>query len=179
MLEELAWRIPVQDASALWLAPSGSVAEALYKALKFGGKRHLGYPMGVLMARHWDQRYPVPDRVVPVPLSSGRLWSRGYNQAALLAYGMASHWGIPVLAHALRRRDGGLNLARLGRAERFAKAALDFEQGSGQDLMGLNCLLVDDVMTTGATLEQCGKLLVERGARLSVMALARKLGKST
>jgi predicted amidophosphoribosyltransferase len=106
------------------------------------------------------------------------MWSRGYNQAALLAHGMAGHWGIPVLAHALRRRDGGLNLARLGRIERFAKAAMDFEHGSNQDLSGLSCLLVDDVMTTGATLEQCGRLLVQRGAELTVMVLARRLGKN-
>lgn len=179
MMEELAWRIPLRDACVLWTASPDSVAEALYKALKFGSKRHLGFPMGVWMARHRDQSYPAPDRVIPVPLSSGRLWSRGYNQAALLAQGMATHWGIPVLEHALSRRDGGLNLARLGRAERFAKAATDFEQGSKQDLRGLHCLVVDDVLTTGATLEQCGRLLVQRGAELSVMVLARRLGKRT
>ena len=184
MREELSWRIPVQDASALWMAPSGSVAEALYKALKFGGKRHLGSPIGAMMADHRDGWHPPPHRVIPVPLTPKRMWSRGYNQAAELANGMASRWGIPLLEYALRRKEGGLNLARLGRRERFVKAATDFEHGTSpaslvysQDLAGLRCLLVDDVMTTGATLEQCGKLLVERGALLSVMVLARKLGK--
>jgi predicted amidophosphoribosyltransferase len=55
---------------------------------------------------------------------------------------------------------------------------MDFEHGSNQDLSGLSCLLVDDVMTTGATLEQCGRLLVQRGAELTVMVLARRLGKN-
>jgi len=182
MLEELAWRIPVQDASALWVAPSGSVAEALYKAFKFGGKRQLGPPLGAMMAIQRDGWLPPPERVIPVPLTPKRMWSRGYNQAAELARGMAHYWSVPVMEHALKRNDGGMNLARLGRKERFAMAATDFVQGfgptpqnNGQDLAGLRCLLVDDVMTTGATLEQCGKLLVERGAFLSVMVLARRL----
>jgi ComF family protein len=183
MLEELAWRIPVRDAFALWVAPSGSVAEALYKAFKFGGKRQLGPPLGAMMAAYRDAWLQAPDLVIPVPLSSKRMWSRGYNQAAELARVMAHIWSVPVMEHALRRNEGGMNLARLGRRERFAKAATDFVQGfgpnsqnKGYDLAGLRCLLVDDVMTTGATLEQCGKLLVERGALLSVMVLARKLG---
>jgi len=199
LLEDLVWRLPLRDANTLWMAPPGSVAESLYKALKFGGKPHLGMPMGVMMAYQRDRWHPPPDLVVPVPLTPKRMWSRGYNQAALLAHGMANRWGIPSLTHGLRRQDGGLNLAKLGRTERFAQAATDFEQGQRlsspvrgspmldtskvlshddvQDLRGLHCLLVDDVMTTGATLEQCGKLLVQRGAELSVMVLARRLGK--
>ena len=183
MMEELAWRILVQNASALWVAPSGSVAEALYKAFKFGGKRQLGPPLGAMMAAQWDGWLPPPDLLIPVPLTAKRMWSRGYNQAAELARGMAHYWSVPVMEHALKRNEGGLNLARLGRKERFAKASMDFVQGfgptamnKGKDLAGLRCLLVDDVMTTGATLEQCGKLLVERGALLSVMVLARRLG---
>ncbi|NBY30805.1 MAG: ComF family protein [Sphingobacteriia bacterium] len=167
----------------LWVAPSGSAAEALYKAFKFGGKRQLGPPLGAMMAAQWDGWLPPPDLLIPVPLTAKRMWSRGYNQAAELARGMAHYWSVPVMEHALKRKEGGLNLARLGRKERFAKAATDFVQGfgptamnKGNDLAGLRCLLVDDVMTTGATLEQCGKLLVERGALLSVMVLARRLG---
>lgn len=218
--KELAWRLPLKNACVLWMAPSGSVAEAIYKALKFGGKRHLGRPLGGMMANQWNRWYSPPDVVVPVPLTNTRFWTRGYNQAEILVQGMAGYWGIPVLAHGLRRRDGGINLARLGRSDRFTRAATDFEQGQpldagipfttpsskfpkptwkwknglysasnsvpdylpaqradrGRDLAGLHCLLVDDVMTTGATLEHCGKLLVQRGAELSVMVLARRLG---
>ncbi|MFM7178467.1 MAG: hypothetical protein ACKOX5_03050, partial [Bacteroidota bacterium] len=67
MMEELAWRIPVQNASALWVSPSGSVAEALYKAFKFGGKLQLGPPLGAMMAAQWDGWLPPPDLLIPVP----------------------------------------------------------------------------------------------------------------
>jgi len=207
LTEDLAWRLPVRSVLALWWAPKGSPAEAVYKALKFGGRRALGPALGKDMARHWDRTFrtgdkPVlqeqvtlrPDAVVPVPLTLGRWWDRGYNQSELLARGMSLYWQVPGYSHLLRRRDSGTNLARLGRSGRFDRAAKDFVQGQvltagaawGQrsqpyrpglrDLEGLHLLLVDDVMTSGATLERCGQLLLSRGASLSVMVLARRLG---
>jgi len=181
---ELAWRLPVASVHALWWAEAGSRAEALYKALKFGGRRTLGPALGRAMARHRERMAPLPDGLVPVPTTIGRTWSRGYNQARLLAEGMATHWSLPVYPHLLQRLEGGLNLARLGKTQRMEQAKRDFIQANTvagrpyrseeRDLLGLHLLLVDDVMTSGATLEQCGDLLVRRGAQLSVMVLARR-----
>jgi predicted amidophosphoribosyltransferase len=127
---------------------------------------------------------PLPDGLVPVPTTIHRTWSRGYNQAHLLAEGMAAHASLPVYPHLLQRLEGGRNLARLGRNQRNEQAKRDFVQArtvdggpyrtDQRDLNGLHLLLVDDVMTSGATLEQCGNLLIRRGARLSVMVLARR-----
>ena len=182
--QELAWRMPVVSVHALWWAEAGSRAEALYKALKFGGRRTLGPALGRAMARHRERMAPLPDGLVPVPTTIHRTWSRGYNQAHLLAEGMAAHASLPVYPHLLQRLEGGRNLARLGRNQRNEQAKRDFVQArtvdggpyqtDQRDLNGLHLLLVDDVMTSGATLEQCGNLLIRRGARLSVMVLARR-----
>ncbi|MFZ9680084.1 MAG: ComF family protein [Bacteroidia bacterium] len=181
---ELAWRMPVVHAHALWWAEAGSRAEALYKALKFGGRRTLGPALGLAMARHRERMAPWPDGLVPVPTTLQRTWSRGYNQAHLLAEGMAAHAALPVYPHLLQRLEGGLNLARLDRKQRIVQAQRDFAHARTLDnsrfaepcldLKGMHLLLVDDVMTSGATLEQCGALLIQRGARLSVMVLARR-----
>jgi len=181
---ELSWRLPVIQVHALWWAEAGSRAEALYKALKFGGRRTLGPALGLAMARHRERMAPWPDGLVPVPTTLQRTWSRGYNQARLLAEGMAAHASLPVYPHLLQRQEGGLNLARLDKNQRFLQAQRDFANARTLDnllytepcldLRGMHLLLVDDVMTSGATLEQCGTLLIQRGARLSVMVLARR-----
>jgi len=133
MMEELAWRIPVQNASALWVAPSGSVAEALYKAFKFGGKRQLGPPVGAMMAAQWDGWLPPPDLLIPVPLTAKRMWSRGYNQADELARGMAHCWSVPVMEHALKRNEGGIEPRQAGAKRAICQGRYGFCAGFWAD----------------------------------------------
>ncbi|MDP2872887.1 MAG: phosphoribosyltransferase family protein [Bacillota bacterium] len=105
--------------------------------------------------------------VAPVPLHPQRLRARGYNQAALLAHAMGQSMGLKIREDLLVRLDAGRPQAGLSRADRLRLLDGAFSLGSsraGQILRGKDVLLVDDVLTTGATLEACAECLLEAGA---------------
>lgn len=112
-------------------------------------------------------------RLVPVPIHPMRLVERGYNQAALLARALGKRWQLPVLYQALERRTFVARQVGLGRMARAENAAQAFSIGR-QALTGATVLLVDDVVTTGATLRSCQTVLREAGAVVvGIAALAR------
>jgi ComF family protein len=105
------------------------------------------------------------DLVVPVPLHPRRLAERGYNQSALLARPVARALGTPLAACALRRLHDTPRQARLDRTTRLLNVRRAFATGEPTLVRGRRILLVDDVRTTGATLEGCTAALNEAGAR--------------
>ncbi len=145
----------------------GPVAEAL-RRLKYGDRPDLARPLGHLLRRAAREARLRANLVVPVPLHPARLAERGYNQAALLASAVARELGAPLAARALERTRDTPQQARLDRARRLENVAGAFV-GRAR-LHGQNVVLVDDVATTGATLDACGAALRAAGA-LSVTAL--------
>ncbi|MDI6857810.1 MAG: ComF family protein [Dehalococcoidia bacterium] len=145
------------------------VARELVHALKYRQQRALAAPAAALLARHLE-KHPVPfDIVVPVPLHPHRERTRGYNQSALIARGLARKLDVPVAEKALvRQRNTRSQAERPSAEERRANVAGAFAYG-GSPLAG-RALLVDDVSTTGATLDSCARVLRENGAA-SVWAL--------
>jgi ComF family protein len=141
--------------------------------LKYTGRTALAAPLGGLMAAYWVQ-HPMPiDVVVPVPLHPTRLRDRGYNQAALLAREMAHRVGLVVDERALIRRRATAPQVELNAQQRSENVRRAF-RCSGNSLAGKRTLLVDDVCTTGATLEACAMALYEGGARgVRALTLAR------
>lgn len=117
------------------------------------------------------------DAVVPVPMQPAKLRARGYNQAELLARGVSRQLGIPLRTRLLRRVGTGvLSQTRLRREGRIQNAAAAYRVAHPKHLRGKTLLLVDDVMTTGATCEACARLLRRAGAaKVYVLALARPL----
>ena len=137
-------------------------ARRLAHELKYEGLTSLAEPMAGLMAACIDVMEA--DLVVPVPLHRGRERSRGYNQAAELARHLADASGLPYDARAARRIRDTAPLARtMHRAERRAIVAGAFT-AERQRVEGRRVLLVDDVVTTGATLDACAGALLEAGA---------------
>lgn len=186
-LERQFWgRLPVEGAWAAWtMARRGRVRRLLHEA-KYRGRPELGRALGRAYGERLvrDGVLPAPgrpaagrpDALVPVPMARSRERARGHNPARDIALGLAEASGLPVEEGWLHRREGRGSQTRMDRADRWAGLAAVYGPGpalSGERaLAGRHLLLVDDVVTSGATLEACGRHLVAAGARLTVVALA-------
>jgi len=133
--------------------------DALIRAYKYGGELRLVRALGNAMAAAADR---TADALIPMPLSGQRVRERGYNQALELARHIGSRRGIPVLTHACRRVIDTPAQALLPWRERARNVRGAFV--CDMDLTGLRVAVVDDVMTTGATLNELARNLKHAGA---------------
>jgi ComF family protein len=131
--------------------------------------RALADPLGDLLVDTWRSVSHAVEVLVPVPLHRRRLRERGYNQSYLLALRLGASVGVPVVGDALRRVRHTASQTRLGMRERRENVANAFSC-AGDRLRNKRVALIDDVCTTGATIESCGAALKAGGAR-SVWAL--------
>lgn len=154
--------------SVCWVP--GGTGGAIVHALKYHGwtavaegmaqrMASLGWPCDVLEERA---------ALVPVPLTAARERERGFNQTAVLADALAPLWGIPVWRHVLERTRSGGSQTRLTPMDRLRNVAGAFRTvpGGARDLRGRHVVLVDDVVTTGATVSACAAALLAGGARI-------------
>ena len=147
----------------------GPVREAVH-ALKYNHLSALARPMGELMAAYLKTEELPVDLVVPVPLFGRRQRLRGYNQSALLARELARLDGLPLAERSLSRRRDTPPQARSVDAEARRRNVAGAFAADGRRVDGRRVLLIDDVMTTGATLDACAQALRQGGAA-SVWAL--------
>ena len=131
----------------------------------------------VLGMKHGDRTHLAgADLLVPVPLHWTRLFQRRYIQAALLAQAVRSAGGPPVAADWLARRRRTPAQGHLGPAARERNARGAFAMRAGRSVAGKRVVIIDDVMTTGATVEECARVLKRAGAvSVGVLTLARAL----
>lgn len=139
-------------------------AKAVVLALKHGDKTEQARLMARQMARAGSGWFGADAVLVPVPLHRWRLWRRGFNQAALIARNLARRTGTPVSLDALERIRSTASSGAMGRAERFANVDGAFVCGRADAVAGRAVVLVDDVLTTGATAEACALALFDAGA---------------
>lgn len=140
--------------------------------LKFEGAVHLSKALAELMNKTWLQTPELRQSqvIVPVPLHWARRLSRGYNQSELLAHELGQRLDLPVSSRALHRQRWTRPQYRLRRQARQKNLTSAFGSGRRPDVTDRVVLLVDDVCTTGATLQECAKTLRRAGAA-SVLAL--------
>jgi ComF family protein len=139
--------------------------EALH-AYKFRGRRGLAAPLGELLVETMEGRLPagVPGLLLPVPLHPRRERERGFNQASLLAWRVARAWQVPVRDDVLVRAVPTPSQTELDAPARLANVRGAFRLRRPEVIAGGHVLLVDDILTTGATLSECARCLREGGA---------------
>lgn len=151
----------------------GVVRKAVHR-FKYNGLTALSEPLGELMASYWIE-HPVPvDVVVPVPLHIARLRERGYNQATLLARELAARVNLIVDDRLLKRQRATAPQVELNARQRMENVRDAFRCVSKSAIDGKRVLLIDDVCTTGSTLEACAVALRAGGAHVvRALTLAR------
>lgn len=154
--------------SVCWMP--GEPAAAIVHALKYGGWAKVATGMALRMSRVAWPRDVSEERsgMVPVPLATARTRERGYNQSALLALGLAESWGIPVWSDVLVRSRATRSQTELTPEERVGNVAGSFQlvDRTRDRIRGRHIVLVDDVVTTAATLNECARVLYAGGARI-------------
>lgn len=152
------------------------VARDLVHAFKYGDRLDLAPLMGRWMAQAGAALLADADALVPVPLHWRRLWARRFNQAAALAKAMAQTTGIPLATDLLRRVRATPQQVGLARAERArnVEGAFAVPADRRAAVKGRRFVLVDDVLTTGATVDTCARALLRAGAaQIDVIVFAR------
>jgi ComF family protein len=168
-------RVAVENACAYFLFAKGSKYRPLLHKLKYKGH----YDIGVELGRQFglvlkkSKYYADVDFVVPVPLHKKKLRIRGYNQSQAIAEGICQGLGTNISTNHLIRTEFTETQTRKTRAERVKNVAEAFAVVNPDELENKHILIVDDVVTTGATLEACAaKLLNAASCRVSIGALA-------
>ncbi|WP_343669546.1 ComF family protein [Chitinophaga sp.] len=167
-------RLQVQHALAAYYFSQASMLRKLVHKIKYRHKRKLTHYMGkqmgkILAQTSWIHQVTC---IVPVPITKKREKFRGYNQSALLSAGIAAVIHKPVLPHALKRIIFTASQTRKGRILRWQNVQHAFRLEHPELLKDHHVLLVDDVITTGATTEACGKLFQQANIPFSICSLA-------
>ena len=154
----------------------GDVSRALILRFKHGDRTDAAPAFGNWLARAGQDLLTTADLVAPVPLHRFRLFARRFNQSALLAQAIARESGVAVAVDLLARMRNTPSQAKLPpvRRSRNVKGAFKVRRQWRDRIAGLKILLVDDVLTTGSTVEECTKTLLAEGATsVDVVTLAR------
>jgi len=170
----LAW-LPPGIAQLEWLAWFNGPTRAALHALKYAGVRPLAEPLGACLAARWAWSGRGGDLIVPVPIHRSRLHDRGYDQAVLLAEAVGRRLDLPVV-EALSRGTATVAQHDLGRGDRASNVERAFHvvPERAADVAGRWVVLVDDIMTTGATASACAAALRVAGATaVSALVVAR------
>ena len=168
-------RIPIHAAMAMLYFNKGNKVQQLIHHLKYKDQTQLGVLLGNKLGEKIknSECYNDITTIIPVPLHPKRQRSRGYNQSKLIADGIAEILKVPVNDKLLVRGKATSTQTKKNRYNRFLNMQTVFVVNEPKLLKKHHILLVDDVMTTGATLEACGIELLKHGTRkLSIVTLA-------
>ncbi|MCC7302649.1 MAG: ComF family protein [Bacteroidia bacterium] len=170
-------RVDLNAAAVYYRYRKGSRVQNMIHRLKYKGEKEIGRFLGRRYGRELlqSEQFRSADVIIPVPLHPARLRSRGFNQSEVFGSGLSEAMGKPLHTDWLLRKERTNTQTRKSRFHRWENTEGKFTLGKGAQ-EGCHVLLVDDVITTGATLEACARALLQlRGSRVSVAAMAGTL----
>jgi len=168
-------RLNIIAATAAYYFTKNSLLQHLMIQLKYRNNKDIGFFLGKQLGYQLQEseRFNDVDVLVPLPLNPKKEKKRGYNQAMIICEGIASVWQKPVLKNALIRTQFTETQTQQDRIHRWQNMQHVFAMADKNSLQGKHVLLVDDVITTGATLEACGNTIVNiLNTQLSIATLA-------
>lgn len=171
-------RVGLQAAGAAYYFTKQSLLQHILVQLKYKGNREAGFFLGRKMGYILQtcEAFADVDALLPLPLHAKKEFTRGYNQAAVICEGIASVWRKPVWNTAIERASFTETQTRQNRISRWQNMEQVFAVTDMKLLEGKHLLLIDDVVTTGATLEACGQAILSApGTRLSIATVAYTL----
>jgi len=175
VLRSFTGRFPLEKGAAWLQFQKGGVIQAAMHAIKYQNRPKLGAFLGTKAASEWQDSdfFRDIDLIVPVPLHWRKRMKRGYNQASHIAQGLSEVLNIPVDESFLYRAQYRNSQTRENRFKRWSNVNSVFALKAHLAVTDKHILLVDDVLTTGATLEACLRVMAEmHGCKFSVFTLA-------
>lgn len=175
-VEKVFWgRIEIERAASFLFFNKGGLTQKLLHALKYRKCREAGIVLGELYGQKLKDTSPFcdADMIIPVPLHPKKQRKRGYNQSEVIGQGLSKVLRIPVVSGMLIRREHSSSQTRKSRYQRWQNVEKIFTVKDTEALREKHILLVDDVITTGATLEACARcIMTNSGAKVSVITIA-------
>lgn len=168
-------RMPIRNAASAYFFTKDSLIQHLIFQLKYRGNKDVGFYLGKLLGRLLakSERFASVDAMVPLPLNPKREKKRGYNQATEICKGIAEVWNKPVIDKVVIRKVFTETQTQKGRISRWENMEGVFSVADPSRLAEKHILLIDDIVTTGASLEACGsEILNAPGTSLSLATLA-------
>ena len=174
-VEKIFWgRVPVTSAMSEFYFSKMSIIQNLIHEFKYKGNKKVGLYLGKMLGESLlnSNRYHI-DAIIPLPLFEKKEKKRGYNQAEILCTGISEIMNVPVISKNVVRIVHTETQTKKGRTERWENVEKTFFVMQPQLLEGKHLLLVDDVITTGATLEACAsEILKLNNIKISIATLA-------
>lgn len=170
----LKGRFPFVEASAFYLFKKGSRVQKLLHQLKYKNRPDIGVLIGEWMAEGMkDSEFAKADMILPIPLHPKRQLKRGYNQSTQLANGMGNKLLIPVLEDVLYRKAATKTQTKKGKSDRWDNVEEIFDVYPTANLEGKKIILIDDVITTGSTIEACANAIHKhKNVQLYILSMA-------
>lgn len=175
VLERFWGRVQLEHATTAYAFTKGGLLQHLIHQLKYEHKPQIGIELGKKYGNKIAQMppYDTVDWIIPVPLHPKKKHLRGYNQADMIAKGLAFSMEKKWSPDFLIRTDNTETQTKKSRLDRFSNVENAFTIANPKEIEGKHLLLVDDVITTGATLEACAHTLLQiEGVKISVLAIA-------
>ena len=167
-------RFPIERAAALFYYETGSKVSRPIQLLKYFNRPDLGEELGRFIAHEFQEKDFFEDisYIIPIPLTKERLKKRGYNQSEMIAKGISKVTSIPLRTNVIARKRFTTSQTKNDRLERIINVEDSFILQKTNKLEGKHILIVDDIVTTGATIAACGRELGKiKDIKISVLSI--------